>query len=261
MQQVQTFQAQKTPTLLPQSTSRRLSILRQSVEGDFGKLTITDDHAPTADERAFFANRKAQLDAILKPSTESAAFAEIVAMFAAMRSKTASEDELVAIMETYVKDVADLPFFALQKACARFRRGECGDGVWVPTQGELANEARRIMQEFNDERAAIWRVLSAKVVPSITPDRRERNIEGVRRIAAETAAALKASVPKNEALRNAVFPTADLRPKFKTDYELKREAEEWLKREDAKGPQSIPLSGALLRMMGLRNPEQEGGAP
>jgi hypothetical protein len=257
MQQVQTFQAQTVPALLPQSATRRLSTLRQAVEGEFGKLTIAEDRAPTDDERAFLVRREADLSMALKPSTEGAALAEIVAMFAAMRSKTASEDELVAVIEIYAKDVAPIPFFALQQACARFRRGEIGDGVWVPTQGELANEARQIMRDFTDERAAITRVLSAKVVQAVDLGRRGENVESVRRMAAATAAALKIAIPRNEILRGSAAQDQEPPPRFRTDEEAKRDAEDWLAAELAKPRQAVPISDALATILERQNAERK----
>lgn len=239
------------------AANRRLSILRQSVEGEFGKLTISEDRAPTESERDFLANHKSRLDDVLKPSTESAALSEVGALFSTMRSKTVEDVELAAVIETYAKDLAPIPFFALQQACARFRRGEIGDGVWVPTQGELANEARRIMRDFTDERAAITRVLSAKVVQAVDLGRRGENVESVRRMAAATAAALKSAIPRNEILRGSAAQDQEPPPRFRTDEEAKRDAEDWLAAELAKPRQAVPISDALATILERQNAERK----
>jgi hypothetical protein len=140
------------------------------------------DHALTPEARRGMTLRAQMLADKLLPAGPEMASLAIAPTVIAMIPRSGDEGEHKARMAVYINDLAELPAWALAEACARFRQGKVGDGKFLPTPGEIAVEARWLMQPFARARHDIERVLAARVAksPELTADERKAVVARLR---------------------------------------------------------------------------------
>jgi hypothetical protein len=201
--------SQTKPIELSVSQHRRVEEMFLNLdEVSFRKFRFRERNlAPTDGERTFLRQRLDLLGQWLAPASEVAINAELAALFVAMATgKADSAKETSTLHRIYREDLAELPGFALVKACANFRRGDVGDGKFVPKPGEIRKEAMRIAKPFLEERARVQAVMSAEV-----PNPPE-SLEHRRAVAARWRETLRQTVaaaqPLNEAERGMPSPAS-----------------------------------------------------
>lgn len=194
--------SQTKPIELSVSQHRRVEEMFLNLdEVSFRKFRFRErELAPTDGERTFLRQRLDLLGQWLHRASQLTIDADIAALFAAMASGK-SEKEASTLSRIYREDLADVPGFALTKACANFRRGDVGDGKFVPKPGEIRKEAMRIAKPFLEEQARVRAVMSAEI-PS-PPE----SLEHRRAVAARWRETLRQTVaaaqPTNEVERGA----------------------------------------------------------
>lgn len=124
------------------------------------------DLAPSPERRAWLEEREKLLQLWLRPAGNDRVRSQLASLIATMKRRNAATAQIGnAIVETYLSDLVDAPFFGLVEACTAFRRNEVGDG-WLPTPGELRQEAQLRAMWAQQELADISAILIARV-----PDR------------------------------------------------------------------------------------------
>lgn len=133
---------------------------------------IPADRALNPDIRRALEQRAAILAESLRPVGSIRAQQEIAALLG-NRGVRGDADDMAAMLEIYGADLADLPLFALSKACADFRQGRVGDTKWAPNQGEIRVEALKLVHAVAKEKREIETVLRARIqAPISSPERR-----------------------------------------------------------------------------------------
>lgn len=129
--------------------------------------------APTAPMREALERRSALLGLWLERAGDEALI-DVVTSIIAMPSRAESVQDSKKQIAIYCTDLADLPPFAVVKACADFRQGRAGDGHWRPTQAEIRQRAESYAYEVAREKRRLDAVLGAKVrTVRIDPERRK----------------------------------------------------------------------------------------
>ena len=164
--------ANALPSPMPPNMDRSMRVFKTRLMPVGLSHEIYSVDAPTADEREALEYRAARLTHWLAPSRDeigikahgAAIKAEVAAVLGTMAIRTGNETDAEIMLRIYVKDLIDLPLFAVQGACRDFRRGVVGDKRWAPTQAELRDVAQRYVSDLAKERRDIETVLCAKVV-------------------------------------------------------------------------------------------------
>lgn len=113
---------------------------------------------PTNAERQMFESRIAELRRWLRPAGQSVA-EPVLGLLTAMPSQSGNGIDHAMRLTTFVEDLGDMPFFAVDAACKDFRLGRCGDGHWAPTAAEIRGRADHIAASYRVELADIGEVL------------------------------------------------------------------------------------------------------
>lgn len=159
-QQLTKKQGYSSPTVIPSLLWRHYRYsLSACVNGE-----IPHDRALEPEVRKSLENRLNLIKAWFAPAGEEGVKEHIAILFTVMSHRQFAEMDGKILIRVYMADLADLPAFALQRACERFRKGEAGDGKWAPSIGELRAETRRLCEDLEREKAEIITVLSAKVL-------------------------------------------------------------------------------------------------
>lgn len=124
----------------------------------------TADRAPGPEERRWLASRQANIVFWLKPAGEDRARTALLALVALMKNRNPGQNAQ-GIAALYVKELAGLAWYGLEQACIAFKRNEVGDG-WLPTPGELRQEANLRAMWAQEELGTIQAILKAKVPPA-----------------------------------------------------------------------------------------------
>jgi hypothetical protein len=116
----------------------------------------------------------------LRPAGDDRVRAQIVGLGATMKHRESGQDT-ARILKAYIADLSDLPAFGLIQACEAFRRIDVGDG-WMPTSGEIRQEAQLRAMWAQQQLSDIQAILIAKVPLQREPIERRREIaEAMRR--------------------------------------------------------------------------------
>jgi hypothetical protein len=226
-----------------------VAIMTNKLERQDLSWTIPAEHAPNEKQRAFLENRVAQIDAYVRPASEELALDELVALFAVMRDRNAGQAEEKARMRVYLMDLADVPLSGLRKACAAYRRGETGDGKWLPAPGELRHAALGFVEAYVAERGRLLQILNATILP---PTDQEKAAEA-RRISA--AAVRKAwHIPEPGERQKGMHASAGPTPE-----QIEAEANLNRMRENIPPIKLSPLARASMGMGGTQFEEQADG--
>lgn len=250
----------KTISCLSVSEVRRIDEMRRGIdEPAFRKYQFrASELAPTTAERAVLAERAADLTRALHPASMSAISVEVNGVFLNMVCERVSEQEQFAKMRGYCADLVGVPAFALIEAAKRFRGRE---NKFVPTPGELKQEAERIAQPFHLELAKIRAILTAEVPdkPANTPAQRKAAIEHYVR---ELKPVLQACQPPNEIALGIPAPRAPSRRRTDMSDEERKVFELELEktRERIASEGRIELSRAALGTLGEQQAAPERAA-
>jgi hypothetical protein len=194
---IRTVQAATSPVPLSGSSARKLAFFRTKIETTAGVSSISADSAPTVDERAGLARREERLAAWLAPAGEKAILPHISSLMLSMHHKSEDEEARTILQRIWAADLADLPLFAVERACADFRQGRAGDGKWLPTQAEVRRVALQHAEKLRKEHAEVRAVLTARVVEKPRDEAERKRIADEARAEIRKAAA-KADVAAGE---------------------------------------------------------------
>jgi len=171
------------PAPLCASLDVALARLTNAVSSSTTAGTIPIADAPSAPLRQALSDRRAELAPWLGASAAQAVVREVAGLFTGLRSRGGDERDLAIRIDLFASDLAGVPLWALTKACASFRRGEAGDGHWLPTSGDVRIVAMRHVDGLAREARAIDRVLAAKpVAERSSPERRAELAAEARRM-------------------------------------------------------------------------------
>lgn len=149
------------------------------MEAAGSRLAISDRYAPSAEQRALLTSRR---DALIV-ATGRADPVRIKQMVAALRlglkAQATTEAGAAAALELNIRALAHFPEWTVSEACRRFNNGEAGEGTFVPTPAELANECRALLAPVHDELTKLRRVLDAEVYVEPTAEQRGRIADGM----------------------------------------------------------------------------------
>ena len=149
-----------------------LSRLTQELQRAGAILQIPSNRMPDAGLRAALERRAADLTPWIASAGASDRYAEVMSLFHGLRPRFGSEEERAALIELFVRDLDGVPRWALAASCQAYRRGEVGDGVRVPTAGEVRLRALRLVDGIDREVRQIRAVLEAQPGrPAPTPER------------------------------------------------------------------------------------------
>jgi hypothetical protein len=125
----------------------------------------------------------------LAPSGEDAIRPHVASLVLSLKHRSEDEETSEAKQRIFAADLADLPLFAVEAACADFRQGRAGDGVFMPTQAEVRKVALRRVQKLRDELADVRSILAAEVVEPVRSEKSRKEIaDECRRMVSEAAA-------------------------------------------------------------------------
>lgn len=165
----------------PASPGRELALTVARISNAVRQLTwnhceIAAERAPTADERAAIAQRRAELETALTPTDKRSAVSAITGMMLGFGGGDANlgPETLLARVEVYVESVADQPIWAIRKACRDWRDGRHGAGAFVPSTAQFAPTVAAETLPFRNELARLRAILDAKVVSDPSPEVRAK---------------------------------------------------------------------------------------
>jgi hypothetical protein len=132
--------------------------LKAAIARNDPRYPVTEDALANADETELFAVRRSELKRCLEPA--STLLAEpILGLLTAMPSQSGAGLDQAMRLGTFIEDLADMPFFAVEQACRDFRRGVVGDKHWAPTAAELRERAEYHARAYRVELAEIDEIL------------------------------------------------------------------------------------------------------
>jgi hypothetical protein len=136
------------------------------------KPSISDQLAPTFEDRQRLTARRGELADGLQPEPSLAEIAKVVGnMFLLFPSVRMGLDQTKAVTTAYVAHLKDLPLWAIEAGC----KSAVAKGLaFPPSAPELRASAEQALQSIRDEEAAILKVLDAQVYHSAPKAERER---------------------------------------------------------------------------------------
>lgn len=168
-----------------------------------GHLVLSEKLAPATRQR--IAKRREELERGLIVAQPRDIRAAILKLMVSYGSAQMTADEASVIVAAYVSSLSseNLPLFAIERACLRFRTGavkpeEVGEKFFSqgyrPSSAQLCIIARKVVQPYRNEFHVANELLSAQVgvVVSVSPEERERAAKLLR----DTAAALRTADSK-----------------------------------------------------------------
>ena len=150
---------------------QNLSYIRNAIErDDLGRALLPADRKPDGALRQSLSYRVALLsDQLDKRSRRQ--LAVIITELMDKWTRRTSESEARQTTTAFVQALQDLPPWCVAEAAERFGRGlVAGHNIaWPPSAPQVHAEARKIVQPWRDERAAILEVLQAKIADTPPP--------------------------------------------------------------------------------------------
>jgi hypothetical protein len=136
----------------------------------------------------------------LAPAGDRALDPHIASLMVSLRYSSEAPEDRKALMRIWAADLADLPLFAVERACTDFRQGRAGDGKWLPTQAEVRRVAVKHAEAFRKEHTVVQSVLSARVVDKPRDEAERKRIADEARAMVRQAAARAAGAdrPRHE---------------------------------------------------------------
>lgn len=144
-----------------------LAIWTSKLAASGEKPSFVEGEEPTPEQRKWLELRAGRLEQHLGPMPDAELADALASLSAVMKARNPDKITATAMAAIYRADLADVPAPALRTACAAFRRGDVGDGIFLPTPGQLRQEALRRMPREEGEWFQIRKVLGAQVVPHV----------------------------------------------------------------------------------------------
>jgi hypothetical protein len=181
-------------------------------------------YAPDAKLRSALQIRLFELQAGLTPARPADLARAVIDMLLGFGSARTSEEDAEAVVTQYVRVLAHLPLWAVQRACRRFASGsvtktECSDWkhAYAPSTAQLCRLAEASVQKYWHEENRIIAALNGIPEYRPTEEERERVIQGFKRLqqelsdnaAAEIAAAEARIKQPLQPIATAVSPALD----------------------------------------------------
>lgn len=194
----------------PAEITRLLSTFGGGERDRDGKLMLPRPLTPP--ERVMLQKRR---DVLFKNFMQSSPrdHSRVKALVAMMRlgfsSKASTEDEEDVINGQYAYALANIPAWAVERACMRFASANVTaadvgvkvlDLTWGPSTAMIAHLARSISQPVHKEARAIADLIAGVPAPRTeAPEDRARNAEAISKMTAETVAQLSMDSIEREA--------------------------------------------------------------
>lgn len=187
----------QTPSLLDAASADAVWSILAKLDPPFNPAgrtySLPSEYAPRPEMRRMLEARSDRLRIWLEPSGQERVLRSIASLYLSMSSRSGNDGEIKAEKRQLAMDLADVPAFALSEACEAFRRGDIGDGKWVPKGGEIRVQAMKRVYPLSRERREIDAVLTATVVAPINRARREALITKANDLVSEMRAASEAT--------------------------------------------------------------------
>ena len=178
-----TAQTGQLPTPLDGAIERRFHYIAMRLDPMLSPIvraySLAAADAPSEDLRVALAARCDAIDGWLAPAGPERAVEFYDGLMETMAHKEPADVEAATLRaKLYVRDMADVPLFALGLAVRDFRRGAVGDGKWMPEPGVLRVEAMKRVSNLAKERREIQAVLTAEIrPPPLDPSRKAELLE------------------------------------------------------------------------------------
>jgi hypothetical protein len=162
------------------------------------------------DERQLLQARYHLLTQNLQAASQSQIETRVMRMFIGFQGPDMSEKQARVVGRQFAIVLADLPFWAIERACQRFERGEVKtedamlEGVNQrrgPTTAQLCTEARSMVSDFYAEQDRVQATLKGVVERYITPEEREQVRQGFEELAASLRASYEEAEMPHKALK------------------------------------------------------------
>ena len=179
---------------------RNLSYIRNAIErDDLGRALLPAGRKPDGALRQSLSHRVALLsDQLDKRSLRQ--LAVIITELMDKWPQRTGESEARQTTTAFVQALQDLPPWCVAEAAERFGRGlVAGHNIaWPPSAPQVHAEARKIVQPWRDERAAILEVLQARIADTPPPpEERARVIAGLGKLRRDVAASAAAAAAED----------------------------------------------------------------
>lgn len=201
-----------TPQPRPAIVDGALRVLTGSRDPDRRALLA---RALTDEERRALATRSKDLEPFANPGTAQQKGEEIAGMLMGLKGQALSLEEARAVAVQYVKTCAELPLWAVARACHRFATGqvraeEIGqegrlDPNWRPSTAALYRVAAKMAEPVQEERFRIGEAMRGTLMIAKRAETEEERVATAERINAklkETRAALAAEEVRQAAERS-----------------------------------------------------------
>ena len=143
---------------------------------------LSHDLALSPDQRLSLKARAARLDDSFRPASERSALIAISGLLGTLSPRNPDPGDAATQRRAYLAALADLPGFALLRACEVARTKGVGDKRFAPTPPELREAALALAHPLRLERSRIAAVLDAEVAPApSSPERRAEIAAAARR--------------------------------------------------------------------------------
>lgn len=191
--------------LYPISTDMAVTALTQSVltweKNVDGKHLL--ERELTGNERRFLAERRGKLAHALVSAPEKEIRKCVSRMMMGfLAGKDVSDENAKAIVTQYIATLRGLPFWAIERACQKFSRGEIAairdESVKLafgPSTAQLYQVASQLCGEFYNELTDVDRALNGVVEHKASEEERRRVSEGFRDLARHINADIDADRP------------------------------------------------------------------
>lgn len=222
----------EAPGEMTKALSDRLTFIEAKMErhGSVG-YAIPDTAMPNPVDWDAMKRRRDRLARSLTPADPSQIVLAISQMFSAWPSARYDLETTARMASTYAATVSSLPQWAIDAGVLAIVKA---GGSFAPSAGDFAAECGRQAAPAKKELDRLTRVLSAEVFHVPTDDEKARIVAGFAELQAQMSA-----------------PTGDGRTPFKSEKQIKAEANAWLEKA-RENPAALPqLSDAALKAAGF----------
>lgn len=143
-----------------------------------GRYSISSRSAPTESERRDLTSRADDLRRALNRAEALDIAREVLALMAGYPSVRMNREETARMSAAFVSALANLPLWAIRKACENWAAGRVPDTnpSFPPNAVQIKLEADRIAAPRRHEFGRVETILKAEVIPSPSEEERDRAI-------------------------------------------------------------------------------------
>lgn len=144
-----------------------------------GRYLISNRSAPTESERRALTRWADELRTGMVPAEEKDIGAEVLRMMAGYPTLRLTKEEAARLAAAFVATLANLPLWAIRKACANWQAGAVADSnaAFPPNAVQIKLEADKVANARRVELGAIEMVLKAEVVQLPSDLDRQKAVE------------------------------------------------------------------------------------